>query len=143
MRRLGAALVLAGGLALGACEDVVDPDGVRGTYELIEVEGQPLPAVMFDGQTEFGHVLATALSGSLTLREVTYTERVLVDIVLDGTPISEDVIVVEGQYSIDGQLLTFEPDNASPVFTGTLQGGVLTTFEVDPEFGELMMTWQR
>ncbi|HUF13209.1 MAG TPA: hypothetical protein VMN78_08925 [Longimicrobiales bacterium] len=144
MTRLRGVLVLAGALALGACEDVTDPDSVRGTWELTAVDGDPLPAVMFDGETQFGHLVATALSGSLTLEEIDYTQRMAVDLVLDGTPLGDDQVVITGEYTVDGQLLSFEPDRTDyPDFTGTLQGGVLTTVEFDPEFGELSLRWER
>jgi hypothetical protein len=138
-----AGVVLAGGLGLTACEDVsVDP--TRTEYQLTAVNGESLPAVMFDGETEFGHLVATAQSGRLILREVTYTQRVVVDLVLDGIPFEGDEIETTGQYSVDGQLLTFDPDTeGQPSFTGTLQGGVLQTVENDPEFGQLTLTWQR
>lgn len=143
MKRWMAGVVLFGGLGLTACEDVsVDP--TRTEYELTAVNGEPLPAVMFDGETEFGYLVATAQSGRLILREVTYTQRIVVDLVLDGTPFVGDEIESTGQYSADGQLLTFDPDtDGQPTFTGTLQGGVLQTVETDPEFGELTLTWQR
>lgn len=143
MRRLLAAAILAGGLGLTACDDVsVDP--TRTEYQLTAVNGEPLPAVMFEGETEFGFLVATAQSGRLILREATYSERVVVDLVLDGNPFLGDEIESSGQYSVDGQLLTFDPDQAGhPNFTGTLQGGVLQTVETDPEFGELTLTWQR
>ena len=143
MKKLRGVLVLLAALSAGACEDLADPNGVNDTYVLTAAQGDPLPAVIFDGETEFGHLVATALSGSLTLRDVTFTERVVVDLVLDGNPLPGDPIIVSGSYSADGQILNFEPDQAgSPDFSGTLQGGVLTTVEVDPEFGELTLRWE-
>ncbi len=142
-KRIGIALLTAATALVGACSDVVDP-GTSDTYDLVEAEGQELPAVVFDGETEFGHMVATALSGSITLRETTYTERIVFDIVLDGTALGDEPVVVSGDYTAEGTLLTFDPDRAgSPTFTGILSGGVLTTEEVDPEFGPLTLVWQR
>lgn len=144
MRRLRGVVLLLAALAAGACEDVVDPDGVRGTYDLVAVDGRSLPAVAFDSITEFGHLTATAVSGSMTLREISYTQRVVFDLALDGNALGEEPAIVHGEYSIDGQLLTFEPERADhPDFSGTLQGSTLTTTEVDPQFGQLTLTWQR
>lgn len=141
-RGIRGAALLAGALLLAGCEDVTG--GTADTYDLVEAEGQELPAVIFDGETEFGHMVATAISGSLTLQEATYTERIVVDIVLDDAPLGEEPIVVSGDYSVDGQILTFDPDRAgSPTFTGTLSGGVLTTVEDDPDFGQLTLVWER
>lgn len=127
-----------------ACSDVTDPDGIAGTYALIEAEGQALPAVVFDGQTEAGHVVATALSGTMTLRSSTYTERVVFNVVLNGADFGSAPVTVSGSYSADGQLLTFEPDQGEPpVFTGTLSGGVLTTVEDSGDYGELELVWRR
>lgn len=143
MTKIAPALLLAAALGLAGCEDVsVDP--TRTEYELTAVNGSALPAVMFDGETEFGHMVATAQSGRMILHEVTYSQRMVVDLVVDGVSFGGDEIQSSGQYSIDGQLLTFDPDVAGhPTFTGTLQGGVLETFEEDPEFGELTLTWHR
>lgn len=145
MKGMRALLVLATTLAIGACEDVVDPDSVQGTYTLTAVHGDPLPAVAFDGETAFGHLVATATSGSLTLREATYTERIAYDLLLDGDPVpASEPVVINGDYSIDGQILSFEPTSGDyPDFTGSLQGGVLTTVEIDPDLGELVLTWER
>lgn len=146
MRRLAAAIVLAGSLTLGACEDVVDPDGVPGTFELIEANGEPLPAVVFDGELQgFGHVVATVVSGSITLRQSDYTERIVSDLVVNGDPFLAPPLVVSGNYSIEGQLLSFEPTSHAtyPDFTGTLEGDVLTTVEIDPQFGQTVFTWER
>ena len=144
MRRLTGALVLALAFGVSGCEDLADPDSPRTTYTLSAVNGEPLPAIMFEGDTEFGHVVATAQSGILTLRETTYSERMIVDLVVDGAAFPGDEIVSSGSYSIDGQLLTFDPDQAGrPTFTGTLQGGVLEIVEHDPDFGDLALTWEQ
>lgn len=137
-------VVLALVTVLAACEDATDPGGISGTYELIEAEGQAPPAVIFDGDTEFGHATATAHSGTLTLRGDRYTERLVVELELDGQSLGENAVVVTGDYTVDGQILEFDPDPAeSAPFTGTLSGGVLTTLEVDPDFGELELVWSR
>ena len=143
LQRIGAVLLVVALPAIGACSDVVGP-GAADTYELAEAQGQPLPAVVFEGDTEFGVMRATAVSGSITLRESTFTERVVFDIEVDGTSFGEDLIVVNGDYTADGALLTFDPEQAgSPTFTGTLTGNTLTTVEEDPQFGTLTLTWQR
>lgn len=145
MRGLRALLVLGGALVASSCSDVVDPDAVQGTYTLTAVHDDPLPAVAFDGETDFGHLVATATSGSLTLREATYTERIVFDLVLDGNPLPDgEPVVINGDYSVDGQILSFEPNRTDyPDFTGTLEGGVLTTVEIDPDLGTLTLTWER
>ena len=141
--RIRAAASLLFAAAIAGCDDVTDI--IPGdTYDLVQAEGQDLPAVVFDQETEFGHLVATAVSGSMTLRESTYTERMVVDVTVDGAPFDGDVIVVSGEYTADGPLLTFHPDRAgTPSFTGTLSGVTLTTVEVDPEYGELTLVWQR
>ena len=142
--RLAAVALLGAATLLAACEDVVDPDGTAATYDLVEGNGDAVPAVVFEGETEFGHMVATAVSGSMTLRESTYTERVVFEIELDGSSLGEEPLVVSGSYSADGSLLTFDPDRTDyPTFTGTLQGGVLTTVEQDPDFGTLTLVWER
>ena len=136
-------LILLAGL-FAACEDVQDVNP-GDTYELVEAEGDPLPAVVFDGEMEgFGHVVATAVSGSITLRESTYTERFIIDLTIEGTEFPGDPVVIHGDYSANGSALTFVPDrNDYPEFEGTLSGDVLTTVEQHPELGSLTLVWQR
>ena len=144
-RRLGAAALLAGALLLGGCEDALDPGGL-GTFDLVEANGEELPTVVFDQDTEFGHMVATAVSGSITLGGSRYTERMIVEVTVDGQPFpgGDRPVVVEGDYTIEGQILSFEPDRTDfPAFSGTLtaDGTVLTTTEVDPDLGELNLVW--
>lgn len=140
--RIGAVAVLLIGSALGACDDVTDI--IPGeTYDLVQAEGQELPAIVFEGEFEpFGEIVATAVSGSITLRESTYTERMVVDIEYDGGVFEGQPVVVRGDYSADGQILTFVPEEG-PQYTGTLSGTVLTTVEQHPDYGELTLVWQR
>lgn len=141
--RWGSVALLCAATVLVGCEDVTEilPGD---TYELIEAEGQELPAVVFDQETEFGHMTATALSGTLTLEQSTYTERIVFNIVLDGEDLGDEPVVVNGDYVAEGQILTFDPDRAgSPTFTGTVSGNELTTVEEDPDFGVLTLVWQR
>lgn len=136
------ALIVATGFLAG-CEDLQDV-GLGETYELVEANGQEVPAVVYDADTEFGHMVATAVSGSLTLRESTFTERVVFDITVDGTPFPGDPVVISGDYTADGPLLTFDPDRpGAATFTGTISGGILTTEEHDPQYGTLTLVWQR
>ena len=91
-------------------------------------------------------MVATALSGSMTLRESTYTERIVFEVTLDGEPFpgGDRSVVVSGDYTIDGQILNFDPEPAgSAEFSGTLSedGTVLSTTEVDPQFGQLDLLW--
>ena len=145
MRKLTGTAMLAAAVLLAGCDDVTDI--VPGdTYELVEAEGQELPAVVFDQDTEFGPMVATAVSGSITLRESTFTERVVFDITVDGQPFpgGDEAVVVNGSYTADGNLLTFEPDRDDwPSYTGTLSGGTLTTVEVHPDLGTMTLVWQR
>ena len=144
MRKIGSIALLVATTALVGCDDVTDI--VPGeTYELFEANGDDLPAVIFDGEIEpFGHVVATAVDGSMTLRETTYTQRFTIDLVTDAGEFPGDPVTVRGEYSADGNLLTFDPeDDAAPVFTGTLSGSMLTTVENHPDFGTLTLVWQR
>lgn len=136
--------VLGAVLVTSACEDAIGPGGVAGTYHLEEANGQALPAVVFDGETELGHVVATALSGTMTLRSSTFTERVVFNIVFNGSDFGSEPIEMSGTYTADGQLLQFEPeDGTPPLFSGTLRGDVLTTVEESPDFGTLELVWSR
>ena len=141
LRRISAILCLA---LFAACDEL-DEITPGDTYELVEAEGEPLPAVVFEGELEgFGHVVATAVSGSITLRETTYTERFVIDLTTEAGEFPGDPIVIHGDYTADGALLTFEPDREDyPSFTGTLSGAVLTTTEVHPEMGTLTLVWER
>lgn len=146
--RAAALLLLTAGPGLTACEDVTIPSGgVRGTWELTAVNGDPLPAIMFDGDIPgSGHVIVTAKSGTLTLGGATYSQRAVGDFeFVDNDVLLEDnEILSSGEYDVDGQILTFDPDQATaPDFTGTLQGDVLTTVETDSDFGQLTLRWER
>ena len=132
------------GVLLAGCADVTtDPAGVTGTYQLSEVNGESLPAVVFDGQRPEGHVVATALSGTITVRSTTFTERVVFNLVLNGHDLGSQPVELDGTYEADGQFLTFDPDGSAPVFTGTVSGSVLTTVEEHPDFGVTEYVWVR
>jgi hypothetical protein len=136
--------VLAAGLMVAACEDATtDPGGVTGTYQLDAVNGEDLPAVVFDGERPEGHVVATALSGSLTLRSSTFTETIVFNLELNGQDFGSAPVTLTGTYLADGQFLTFEPDGSAPTFTGTVSGGVLTTVENHPDYGVTDYVWSR
>ena len=139
--RLG--LMLAAS-SLVACDDVTDI--IPGeTYELVEANGQELPAVVFEGDMPpFGFVVATVVDGSITLRESTYSQELTFDIETESGEFPGDPVTVRGDYTADGNILTFDPDDATaPEFTGTLSGGTLTTVEDHPDFGTVTAVWQR
>lgn len=144
MRRRAAWAVVVAAFATTACEDLVDADSIAGSYDLVEVNGERLPAVMFEGETEFGYLVATAESGLIRLRASTFTQVIEVSATLDGTAFPAGDVENSGDYSVDGQLLTFDPETPGrPTFTGTLTGSTLFTSETDPDFGELSLTWSR
>ena len=130
--------------ALTGCDDVTDI--IPGeTYELVEANDQPVPAIVFEGEIPpFGQVIATVVEGSITLRETTYTQRLTFDLETDGGQFPGDPVTVRGDYTADGNLLTFDPeDEDAPTFTGTLSGGTLTTVENHPDYGTITAVWQR
>ncbi|HEX6587960.1 MAG TPA: hypothetical protein VF039_02975 [Longimicrobiales bacterium] len=140
--RIAAAAAL---MAAVGCGDVTtDPTALTGTYDLVEVNGQALPALLFEGERPEGYVIATAISGTLTLRSTRFTERVVVNLNLDGADLGSAPVELSGDYIADGQLLSFDPDGASvPSFTGTVSGGLLTTVEDDPDYGVTEYVWNR
>lgn len=136
--------VLVAVVAVGGCEDATtDPGGITGTYELDAVNGAQLPAVVFDGERPEGHVVATALSGTLTLRSSTFTERIVFNLVLNGVDFGSAPVTLTGTYLADGQFLSFDPDGSAPAFTGTVSGAVLTTVEDHPDYGVTEYRWSR
>lgn len=142
MKRI--AILLLAAAPLAACEDAAGPTGgVRGTYDLVRVNGNPLPEVFIDLDVSGTPLTITMLSGELTLRGETYTEEWVVNTLLGESDLGVDTLSANGSYSVDGQLISFEPD-AGTSFGGTIQGNTITATEVEPSYDvEVGLTWTK
>lgn len=120
-------------LSLLACDDDDDPAGpdtsFAGTYSLISISSQPLPATVFQDatmqiQVTNGQLVlnaSNAWSGSITV--VTTTT---------GAPITDN-LAAGGTFTRSGNTFTFTDESDQSTFTGTLSGDQLTaTLEVFP-----------
>ena len=92
-------------LAFAGCDDeTTGPgDSVVGTYVLVSVNGDPLPAVVFEG----GGVTSEALEGTLTLRaDGTFSASTITRNTVNGSS-STDTESSSGAYTVSGATITF------------------------------------
>lgn len=120
-------------LSLLACDDDDDPvnpgTSYAGTYALISISSQPLPATIFqDATTQIqvtdGQLVLTAAnawSGSITVITTT-----------NGVPLTE-TLAAGGTFTVSGNVFTFTDESDQSTFTGTRNGDQITaTLEVFP-----------
>lgn len=138
-------LLLAAALLLGGCDDTAGPEGgIEGTYEMVRVNGAVPPTIILDGEIDGFATVVTLLSGDLRLSGNRYTQRWIVETEIEGTEFDAEELVSDGEYTVDGPLLTFDPNAfGQPTFTGTIQGDVLETTENDPDYGTVTIRWEK
>jgi hypothetical protein len=143
-RALALAALVALTTAATACggSDKKDPAGpgneqdVAGNYSLTKVDGSELPAVLFDGQMDFGgeivDVTIVVTDGSIDLAENgTYFGSLDVAIEIAGES-DEAQIPSSGTYTRNGSTITFNPSDAEQEsFTARVSNGALTA-TIDP-----------
>lgn len=128
-------LLMAGlALSLLACndddDDPVGPDtSVAGTYALISISSQPLPATLFQDATTQIQVT----TGQLILTESNaWTGSVTVITTTNGVP-QTTTLDAGGTYTLSGNAITFTDESDQSTFTGTLNGDQISaTLEVMP-----------
>lgn len=137
------AVALFGALLLTltvACgDDPVGPQVLEGTYQLVQVNGQDLPAQMLEQETQSGEVWAIYVTaGSLTLKEAQSHSSVTVsELWIDGELDDEAEFSVDGSYSVSGDSITLVEGNH--VLRGTFSGNRIEVSAVEPGFG--LVTW--
>ena len=120
--RLGfGVLAIAGASACGDDGGPTDPSArVQGEYALRTFDGQPLPLVVWDEESE----KLELLSGSMELRSQNrFLWRMETRYTFFGE-VDTDVDLVDGTFAVDGGTITFTSDGES--LTGTLSGNTLT-----------------
>ena len=123
-------VLLAGALVFGACGGGGDPVGPSlesiGTYTLSTVNGQPLPALIFQDATRKVEIL----SDVVTLRENgTWSETASLRTTPPAGAVTTATTNDGGTYSIDGSALLLS-SGQSGTTTATLLGGSLTIADV-------------
>ena len=95
-------------LAVACGDDPVGPEVLEGTYQLVQVNGQDLPAQMLEQETQSGEVWAIYVTaGSLTLKEAQSHSSVTVsELWIDGELDDEAEFSVDGSYSVSGDSIT-------------------------------------
>jgi hypothetical protein len=126
-------------LAVACGDDPVGPEVLEGTYQLVQVNGQDLPAQMLEQETQSGEVWAIYVTaGSLTLKEAQSHSSVTVsELWIDGELDDEAEFSVDGSYSVSGDSITLVEGNH--VLRGTFSGNRIEVSAVEPGFG--LVTW--
>ena len=121
-------LLTVGGLvALAACSDSSGPGAsIHGTYTLRTVNGQSLPATVFQDVT--GRVEIT--SGSLTLNSNNTFSSIISFRLVSGTTTITDSETTTGTFSQSGNTVTFVDSDGETV-TMTRSGNTLTFVETE------------
>ena len=99
-------LLLALFFTLGGCDDLLSGGGHLGEYELVSVQGEPVPNNVWE-------------SGTLTLESDDTWNMYLRS--------SSGNTTASGTYEVSGSTVTF--DDGTDTFTGTLDGSTLTVME--------------
>lgn len=116
MQKLLAVLVLV--LLAGCSDDPLGPEALAGTYDLVAIDGDPLPYELFN---------SVVTSGSLDLRAdgtFRYTEHLRTEDVVTGEETSETESEA-GTYHMDGSTLRFDFENDVEA-TGVVRDDELT-----------------
>ena len=128
-------LLIAGlALSLLACDDddddPVGPDtSFAGTYALVSIASQPLPATLFQDATT--QIQVTTGQLILTTSNA-WTGSVTVITTTNGVPQTQ-TMDAGGTFTISGNVITFTDESDQSTFTGTLNGDQISaTFDVMP-----------
>jgi hypothetical protein len=133
--RLRLAIALLYLASVGACTDLLTPDQVQGTYQLIGVDGAHLPYVVAidspcvtpAGDTGVGHFDITA--GRLVADTLAFYLRITYRPTCAGIQADTAASVTNGRYEVHGAAVTFISarigGGEDTLGTGTLRGGVL------------------
>ncbi|MEX2154589.1 MAG: hypothetical protein WD825_14705 [Gemmatimonadaceae bacterium] len=121
MRRFALAVALSALAFTGSCkESTAPPRGLAGIYELMTVDGEPLPVVLFDDAEGTEEML----SGHVDLfSNGTFSDITRIRTTVNGSTTEEDV-AAEGTYRLSGSTVTF--DAPSGAYTMELDGTTLT-----------------
>lgn len=121
-----------------SCSDSNGPTASHvGRYELVSVDGQPLPLALIDDPG----LKLTLTEGALTLNaNSTFTQEVTIDVVANGFPGPPERLGCSGTYRRSGNTLTMTgretEDCSGTTATGMLDGNTLT---VSDDQGETLV----
>ena len=130
--RIAAMALLVGSLCVAACNDsdnlnLVTPLNQLGTFTLVSVNGNALPAIVVS--TPSPPLTITALSGQIVINaNNTFSSAVALQQNVSGT-ITTSTRSCTGTWSSNGTTITFVEaavPNCGSTFTGTLAGTTLT-----------------
>ena len=103
---------------------------IVGSYSLEEVDGDGLPATIFDDDVRLddGRVVRLEVAvtgGALDLEEnEEFSGELAVKLMVEGQS-QNDAIPIRGNYSRSGNTISFESDDDGPSFKGTIRNGAL------------------
>jgi hypothetical protein len=140
------ALAVVTSLAGCSGSDVVGPEGLQGTYDLVSVNGQDLPAVLEEDEWETGTVAFVVSQGSLTITPTSdeggnYAVSLTIQLTLDGDVLEEFSENSGGTYTVAGNAITFA-DEAGDI-TGVVTGDRITVTFPESEFGEITLVFEK
>lgn len=123
-----AAFAFAAGLAGCSGDEPTAPPAIAGTYQLVDADGVPLPAPVFDDVVSLPdgdfHLLVTATAGELIVgSDGTYRQEVDVEVEIDGAPAPGQDWLDLGQYGRAGDEIVFTSDFiANLTYIGMVEG---------------------
>jgi hypothetical protein len=141
-----AALAVVTALAGCSDSDVVGPEGLQGTYDLVSVNGQALPAVLEEDEWETGTVAFVVSEGSLTITPTSdeggnYAVSLTIQFTLDGDVLEQFSENAGGSYTVSGNAITFSDEEGD--ITGTVSGNRITVTFPESEFGEITLVFEK
>jgi hypothetical protein len=114
-------------LPLAACGDGTGPSRIDGTYTLVSLNTEALPATVFASNA--GRI--DVIGSTLVLRaDLSYTETIDYRVVPAEAAAYDDVTIVNGVYTVTGTTISFvvlrDDGTRSSSYTGTVVGNTLT-----------------
>lgn len=128
MKPLGILTVVSASLLLTACGDAFSPENVSGSYQLVSVDGNPLP--FLQTLTEDGLTTLTINSASVTLHENgTFSTSMSVEFSIDGSTESA-TWTSSGTFTLTQPArINFSDDIDDEQMSATLDGDMLTVID--------------
>ncbi len=140
IKRVAAIAIAFALVATSACKDDKSPTGNNpppadqniGTYQLDKVDGDALPAVLFDGDVDVEgtvvHLTIELTAGSMTLAaNGSFNGSMTLKLTVDDAAPETETAPVSGTYAVNGNSITLtSSDPEDPQVTGTIANGQLS-----------------
>lgn len=142
--RAAVATLLAVPMLLACGDDTTGPNGdAKETYELVQVNGQALPVVVFEHADDEGSYLATIEDGTLVLTEEHYTLSIGLIVEINGQRITAPADTDSGSFMVSGNTITLTSDGVDEQVVGTISGSRITFATEHEEFGDISFVFEK